>query len=258
MIGTCLYEGVKLQRIGICGGLVSLLVFSFFSYPMSYPGFLIAFLLLLVSCCLSYSRRLIVVLAFVAGIAGAWLVQCNTYDACRDWLQCKTLYDIHEYDAAEEGYNIVIFSFPYALDKERMVLGNELFYCKRCVALPGEEYQWEWQQKKHCIHLPKAGEILALDSTNYKDYRKCIEYETRKQTYCRDNVILLEDSVIVNYRFRHDYYFMCGDNTNDSYDSRFWGLLSDDFILGVGRFIWFSKNPYTGEIRWNRIFKGLL
>lgn len=154
--------------------------------------------------------------------------------------------------------DIIIFSFPYTSDNERMVLGNELFYCKRCVALPGEEYQWEWQRKKYCVHLPKAGEILALDSTNYMNYRKCIEYETRKKTYCRDNVILLEDSVIVNYRFSCDYYFMCGDNTGDSYDSRFWGLLPDDFILGVGRFIWFSKNPHTGEIRWNRISKKLL
>lgn len=118
VIGICLYKGVKLQCIGICGGLVSLLVFSFSSYPMLYPGFLVTFLFLLVACCLNYSRRLIVLFAFVAGILGIWLVQCNTYGACQDWPQCKALYDIQEYGAAGEGYERL---YPILKDRPRFL-----------------------------------------------------------------------------------------------------------------------------------------
>lgn len=153
--------------------------------------------------------------------------------------------------------DIVVFNFPYSRDKEHMSLNNDLFYCKRCVALPGENYQWSWKQKAYHIYLPQAGEKLSINTENYNDYRKCIEYETGHSLTRQDNRIFLADSLIRTYRFRHNYYFMRGDNTNDSYDSRFWGLLPDDFILGVGQFIWFSKDPSNDKIRWNRMFRKL-
>ena len=58
IIGGCLYRGIKKKRIGICGGLISLLFFSFSSYPMTYPCFIIAFILLLIACFLDYSHKL--------------------------------------------------------------------------------------------------------------------------------------------------------------------------------------------------------
>lgn len=59
-------------------------------------------------------------------------------------------------------------------------------------------------------------------------------------------LVYLADTLLTEYHFKHDYYFMLGDNVNYSYDSRNWGLLPDDFILGVGQFIWFSKVLETG------------
>lgn len=153
--------------------------------------------------------------------------------------------------------DIVVFNFPYSQSKESMELSNDLFYCKRCVALPGELYRWNLRQKLYHIYLPQAGDNLSINAGNYEDYRKCIEYETKQKLTCRENVIYLADSVINAYRFRHNYYFMRGDNADDSYDSRFWGLLPDDFILGAGQFIWFSKDPSNNKIRWNRIFRKL-
>lgn len=67
--------------------------------------------------------------------------------------------------------------------------------------------------------------------------------------------VYLADTLMENYCFRHNYYFMRGDNVNDSYDSRYWGLLPDDFILGVGKIIWFSKDKETKQIRWDRMFR---
>lgn len=105
--------------------------------------------------------------------------------------------------------------------------------------------------------MPAKGDEIYLDSIAWKDYRRCIEYETRQSLLLHGDSVLLGDSLIRKYRFLHDYYFMRGDNVANSYDSRFWGPLPDDFILGVGKFIWFSKDPVSGKIRWNRMFKGI-
>ena len=133
----------------------------------------------------------------------------------------------------------------------------KLFFCKRCVALPGDTYQWFARESLEKVYLPKVGDILPIDSCNYNHYRHCIEYETGQSLKLEMGLVYLADTLLTEYHFKHDYYFMLGDNVNYSYDSRNWGLLPDDFILGVGQFIWFSKVLETGQIRWNRIFKKL-
>lgn len=153
--------------------------------------------------------------------------------------------------------DIVIFSFPYAKNSERMLLCNDILYCKRCVAIPGQKYKWNVGNIVYDIYLPRRGDRLIMNRTNFYKYRRCIEYETRQSLLLHGDSVLLGDSLIRKYRFRHDYYFMRGDNVANSYDSRFWGPLPDDFILGVGKFIWFSKDPVSGKIRWNRMFKGI-
>ena len=151
--------------------------------------------------------------------------------------------------------DVVVFNFPYSTDTDKMKLQSNLYYCKRCVGVPGETYEWEWHSKKFHIYLPCSGDELPIDSLNYRDYRKCIEYETGNRLIRSGNLVLLGDSVIDSYRFCKNYYFMRGDNADDSYDSRFWGILPEDFILGVGQFIWFSRDKKSGKIRWKRMLK---
>lgn len=153
--------------------------------------------------------------------------------------------------------DVVVFNFPYSESKRHMKLSMKTFYCKRCVAIPGSTHRWQWKNKKHSIYLPQKGDVIMIDSINYKQYHKCIEYETGQNLKLEGGSVYLNDSIVNEYRFLHDYYFMQGDHTSDSYDSRFWGLLPDDFILGVGQFIWFSKDVKTDKIRWERIFKKL-
>ncbi len=155
----------------------------------------------------------------------------------------------------EKG-DVVVFNFPYADDKEKMILSTKVFYCKRCVALPGETYHWRTGRGTKTVYLPKCNDVLRIDSVNYADYYKCIEYETGKiMRMDKEGKAYLADSLLNSYCFRHNYYFMRGDNVNDSYDSRYWGLLPENFILGVGQCIWFSKDKETKQIRWNRMFK---
>jgi signal peptidase I len=70
-------------------------------------------------------------------------------------------------------------------------------------------------------------------------------------------LFFLSDSIINKYVFRYNYYFVAGDWVLDSYDSRYWGLLPEDHIVGKVSFIWNSKDITTRKTRWKRIFKKL-
>lgn len=153
--------------------------------------------------------------------------------------------------------DITIFNFPYSKGKDKMRMEFDMYFCKRCVATPGDTYHWLWREKEHNIYLPCQGEIVGIDTMNFHHYSRCIEYETGIMPKLKKGVVMHADTMMHSYRFKCNYYFMRGDNYADSYDSRFWGILPEDFILGVGIFTWFSKEPKTGKIRWKRMFRRL-
>ena len=66
---------------------------------------------------------------------------------------------------------------------------------------------------------------------------------------------LLGDSLIREYRFQENYYFMGGDYMENSKDSRYWGLVPEPFVVGVATKIWKSVSPQSGKVRWDRIMK---
>ncbi|WP_278632111.1 signal peptidase I [Parabacteroides goldsteinii] len=152
--------------------------------------------------------------------------------------------------------DIVIFNYPYTTSEEKMSFDSQTYYCKRCSATPGEIYRWGLGNSDS-VYLPKCNDVVRIDSSNYRHYKKCIEYETGKKIAIRSGKALLGDSLIQDYCFLKNYYFLCGDNQNISYDSRLWGILPEDFILGTAMFIYFSKDPNTNEVHWNRIFTKL-
>ena len=153
--------------------------------------------------------------------------------------------------------DVVVFNFPYVENDSRMIFDMKIFYCKRCVGTPGEIYSWRWEEGADSVYLPYKGESLTIDSLNLRHYSRPIEYETGRMPELVNGTVIHADTVMNSYRFKSDYYFMQGDNYADSYDSRFWGILPEDFILGVGLFTWLSEEPETGKIRWKRMFKKL-
>jgi len=87
------------------------------------------------------------------------------------------------------------------------------------------------------LYVPKKGDSLSMDASNYKSYRRLIQYETGERPHL-DNAgetVLLGDKVITSYRFRQNWYFMGGDNVLNSHDSRFFGLVPEDYIIGIVR-----------------------
>ena len=105
------------------------------------------------------------------------------------------------------------------------------------------------------LHVPARGQTVAMDSTAVKLYRKLIEWEQKKPMTRNGNKVYLGDSLIREYRFQENYYFMGGDNMENSKDSRYWGLLPEPYIVGVATRIWKSVDKYTDEVRWDRVMK---
>ena len=105
------------------------------------------------------------------------------------------------------------------------------------------------------LYLPARGDDIEMNPKHVALYRNAIEWEQNKKLLLRGDTVLLNDSVIRNYRFKENYYFMTGDKVMNSQDSRYWGLLPEPFIVGKAVRIWKSVDRETDKIRWNRIFK---
>ena len=105
------------------------------------------------------------------------------------------------------------------------------------------------------LHVPARGQKVVMDSTAVKLYRNLIEWEQKEKLTFQGKEVFLGDSLIREYRFQENYYFMGGDYMENSKDSRYWGLLPEPYIVGVATRIWKSVDNSTGRIRWDRVMK---
>ena len=105
------------------------------------------------------------------------------------------------------------------------------------------------------LFVPGEGDVVKMDRTGSVLYRKLIEWEQGVKMQVKGDTVLLNDSVINSYQFRKNYYFVAGDRGENSQDSRYWGLLPEEYIVGVASRIWNSEDSYTGDICWNRVWK---
>ena len=108
------------------------------------------------------------------------------------------------------------------------------------------------------IQLPKKGQTVQLTADNAALYYKAImRYEHNEGITMQGNVILQNGKPLTSYTFKQNYYFMMGDNRHDSLDSRFWGFVPEDHVVGKAVLIWLSIDPYASffnKVRWNRLF----
>lgn len=105
------------------------------------------------------------------------------------------------------------------------------------------------------LYIPGKGDSITLNQTNCRLYKKLIEWEQQGSLQYKDSTIFLNGTPINGYRFQKNYYFMAGDKGMNSQDSRYWGLLPEEYIVGKAWIIWKSVDPYTDKFRWNRFLK---
>ena len=105
------------------------------------------------------------------------------------------------------------------------------------------------------FYIPKAGDTIPMNNRTLRLYRHVIEWEQQVKMSYKDGCVRLKDKVITGYRFKKSYYFMAGDKVENSRDSRYWGLLPEEYIVGKVWRIGKSVNKNTGKIRWNRVLK---
>ena len=108
------------------------------------------------------------------------------------------------------------------------------------------------------VWIPKKGKSIALTLKNLPVYERCIKvYEGNDLKVDSQGNIFINGKLAKSYTFKLDYYWMMGDNRHNSADSRYWGFVPEDHIVGKPIFIWWSHSPdhpgFSG-IRWNRLF----
>ncbi|WP_259125388.1 signal peptidase I [Candidatus Karelsulcia muelleri] len=186
--------------------------------------------------------------------------------------------------------DIIVFNFPNDLKKRP--LDKKDYYLKRCIGLPGDilsikngliyingildnkvqkkikkyilpknlkEYNIYpenklWNRDNYGpIYIPKKGDYLNLNLENISFYKDLITKSENSSLKIKKKKIFINNKVQSKYLVNKNYYFMLGDNKNNSLDSRYWGLIPYDHIVGKPLFIWLSisKNEL---VRWNRCF----
>lgn len=107
------------------------------------------------------------------------------------------------------------------------------------------------------IYIPKKGAVIKLDLKTLPFYKRIIQEYEKNTLKVNGEQIVINGKVSNTYTFKQDYYWMMGDNRQNSLDARFWGYVPFDHVVGKPVFIWFSWDKDAAginKVRWNRIF----
>lgn len=132
------------------------------------------------------------------------------------------------------------------------VMGGDMFY--------PVDYETGWTRDNYGpVWIPRKGETIELNEKNLAVYKRCIKNYENNSLEVKNGAVYINGEPATSYTFKYDYYFMMGDNRHGSADSRSWGFVPEDHIVGKPILIWLSldkdRSLFDGKIRWDRLFR---
>lgn len=149
--------------------------------------------------------------------------------------------------------------FTYVKKVEKIVIDKGVKVNSPELIFPEDNFNWNLDNFGP-IKIPQAGSQVDISADNVELYRRIIETYENNKLEIIDGEIYINDKLASTYTFKMDYYWMMGDNRHNSLDSRYWGFVPEDHVVGKALFIWMSwdKNKNgINKIRWNRLFNAI-
>ena len=166
-----------------------------------------------------------------------------------------------------QGKMAPIYHLPLTKKMYETLSGNKKLISK--IVMEPEEYAGQmyplnlhtkWNRNNYGpIWIPAKGATINLTEDNLPIYERCIVAYQGNKLEIKPDAIYINGEKTDQYTFKMDYYWMMGDNRHNSADSRYWGFVPEDHVVGKPIVVWLSLDKdrgwFDGKIRWNRLFK---
>lgn len=123
-----------------------------------------------------------------------------------------------------------------------------------------KEYDWN-EDNFGPLVIPAKGMTMEINADNLPLYYRPIAVYEGNKVELKNGELYINDTLTKNYTFKLDYYWLMGDNRHNSADSRFWGFVPEDHVVGKASFVWLSMDPElsfsNGKLRWDKMFRGV-